>query len=530
MKKYLLSAFGLLIAHNTAFAVVPESYVLPAPDSETVSQLIVKLDPSEGASNGRVMTQSAMSDLMAVGGMPLEYKRPMSGGSHVLTLPFPMTEWQAEEFAENLENQGNVTFAEPDRRVYPMAAVTPNDAFYAGSQWHLQDPVVSGYAGAANLPLAWGETQGSSNIVVAVIDTGVLNHSDLSSRFVGGSASASGYDFINDVTTANDGNGRDSDPTDPGDWNPTARINPNCRVSNSSWHGTHVAGTVGAASNNATGVTGVDWNAKLLTARALGRCGGYTSDIIDAIAWSAGISDPNVPNNSNPAKVLNMSLGALGSCPPLLQTAINSAVARGAVVVAAAGNENTNAASLFPANCNNVISVTALTQQGHRESQSNYGTSVDIAAPGEAIYSTHDTSTTSASSSNTYAAYTGTSMATAHVSGVVSLMLAAQPSLSNGAVPAGNVASTVEGLLKTAARSFPATSNCSGSTLCGVGMLDAYQAVIAARNFTVSNTNTGNTGGGGGGGGSDVFSLFSLLLLLLPRFKRHYTNYRRNNT
>ena len=121
-------------------------------------------------------------------------------------------------------------------------------------------------------------------------------------------------------------------------------------------------------------------------------------------------------------------------------------------------------------------------------------------------------------------------MATAHVSGVVSLMFAVQPSLSNGAVPAGNVASTVEGLLKTAARSFPATSNCSGSTLCGVGMLDAYQAVIAARNFTVSNTNTGNTGGSGGGGGSDVFSLFSLLLLLLPRFKRHYTNYRRNNT
>lgn len=96
-----------------------------------------------------------------------------------------------------------------------MAAVTPNDAFYAGSQWHLQDPVVSGYAGAANLPLAWGETQGSSNIVVAVIDTGVLNHSDLSSRFVGGSASASGYDFINDVTTANDGNGRDSDQLIP---------------------------------------------------------------------------------------------------------------------------------------------------------------------------------------------------------------------------------------------------------------------------------------------------------------------------
>ena len=121
-------------------------------------------------------------------------------------------------------------------------------------------------------------------------------------------------------------------------------------------------------------------------------------------------------------------------------------------------------------------------------------------------------------------------MAAAHVSGVVSLMFAVQPSLSNGAVPAGNVASTVEGLLKTAARSFPVTSNCSGTTLCGAGMLDAYQAVIAARNFTVSNTNTGNTGGGGGGGSSDVFSLFSLLLLLLPRFKRHYTNYRRNNT
>jgi serine protease len=462
---------------------------------------------------------------MAVGGMSLEYKRPMSGGSHVLTLPFPMTEWQAEEFAENLENQGNVIFAEPDRRVYPMAAVTPNDTFYAGSQWHLQDSVVSGYAGAANLPLAWGETQGSSSIVVAVIDTGVLNHNDLSSRLIGGNASASGYDFINDVTTANDGNGRDSDPTDPGDWNPTTRIN--CPKYDSSWHGTHVAGTIGATSNNATGVTGVDWNAKLLTARVLGRCGGYTSDIVDAIAWSAGISVPNVPSNGNPAKVLNMSLGALGSCPPLLQTAINSAVARGAVVVAAAGNENTYASTLYPANCNNVINVTALTQQGDREPQSNYGTFVDIAAPGESIYSTHDNGITSANASNTYAAHTGTSMATAHVSGVVSLMLAAQPALSNGAVPAGNVASTVEGLLKSAARSFPATSNCNGTTLCGAGMLDAYQAVIAARNLTVSNnTNTGNTSGGGGGS-LNLPTLFGLILAgILGLQQRH----RRNNT
>ena len=529
MTHYITSTLtvGLLTISTNALGFMSNNYVLPTPDDTNVTQLIVKLAPNEGAANGRVMTQGALSHLIAAGGMPLEYKRPMSGGAHVIKLPFPMTSWQAQEFAATLSAQGNVTFAEADRRVYPMAAVTPNDPDYA-SQWHLQDPT-QGNPGAANLPLAWGEMQNASSITVAVVDTGILNHADLNDNLVSGNTTGSGYDFVSSSTYSNDGDVRDNNPSDPGDWNADTNL---CGITNSSWHGTHIAGTIAAEGNNSQGVAGINWTAKVLNARALGRCGGYVSDVTDAIAWSAGEAIQGVPTNTNPAKVINLSLGSTGACSLSQQTAINTAIARGAVIVVAAGNEAGSISNSSPANCNNVIAVTALLASGDLVNGSNYGTLADIAAPGVNILSTRDTGTQAPTNSNTYSTESGTSMATAHVSGVVSLMFAVQPALSNGAVPAGNVAGTIESLLKTAARSFPATSNCSGTTLCGAGMLDAYQAVIAARNLTVSNnTNTGNTSGGGGGGGSsDVFSLFSLLLLLLPRFKRHYTNYRRNNT
>lgn len=318
-----------------------------------------------------------------------------------------------------------------------------------------------------------------------MIDTGVLNHSDLSSRLVGGNASASGYDFITNSTIANDNNGRDSDPSDPGDWNLTA----SCSVRDSSWHGTHVAGTIGAASNNATGVTGVDWYAKLLTARVLGRCGGYTSDIVDAIAWSAGATVPSAPNNTNPAKVLNMSLGGDGACSTSEQTAINTAVSRGAIVVVAAGNENQNVSNSSPANCNNVLSVAALTQNGNKASFSNYGSLIDIAAPGIDIHSTVDSGSTIPTNSNAYANYQGTSMAAPHVAGVVSLMLAAQPNLTNGTIPTANVSAVIESNLKASARPFPSGSTCTTS-LCGAGMLDAYRAVMAVK--TAPTAHAGN--------------------------------------
>src|SRR5262249_18704579 len=139
------------------------------------------------------------------------------------------------------------------------------------------------------------------------------NHPDLAGRYVGG------YDFITNAQVANDGqfttatNDRDPDPSDPGDWITAAESASDffagCPIANSSWHGTHVAGTIGAASGNGTGVAGINWVSKILPARVLGKCGGYLSDIADAIQWSAGLSVPGVPNNPNPARVLNLSLG-----------------------------------------------------------------------------------------------------------------------------------------------------------------------------------------------------------------------------
>ena len=188
-----------------------------------------------------------------------------------------------------------------------------------------------------------------------------------------------GYDFINDVTVSNDGDGRDTDPSDPGDYG--------CG-NGSSWHGTHVSGTIGAASNNGVGVTGVNWVSKILPARVLGVCGGYISDIADAIRWSAGIAVAGVPTNANPARVENLSLGGTEACSNTMQSAINDAVTRGTVVVVAAGNENADASTSEPANCDNVIAVGATTRTGGRASFSNYGSRVTLSAPGTFVLST----------------------------------------------------------------------------------------------------------------------------------------------
>ncbi len=296
-----------------------------------------------------------------------------------------------------------------------------------------------------------------------MIDTGYRPHADLSGRFV------AGYDFIGDTLAANDGNGRDADASDPGDWITSAENSSGyfagCGAGNSSWHGTHVAGTIGAAWNNAAGVAGINAVSKIQPLRVLGKCGGYTSDIADAIRWGAGLSVSGIPANPTPADVLNISLGGSGACSSTFQSAINAAVAAGTVVVVAAGNENTNASSFEPANCSNVITVAATGHTGKRAYYSNYGSTVEIAAPGgdaqlgKTILSTLNAGTT-APGGDSYANYQGTSMATPHVVGVVSLMLSVKPSLT----PA-----QVTSMLQATATPFPGGSTCTTST-CGAGI------------------------------------------------------------
>lgn len=343
-------------------------------------------------------------------------------------------------------------------------SLTPTDPEYS-SQWHYFDTL-----GGINLPSAWAQTTGSSSIVVAVLDTGITAHPDFSGRVL------SGADLISDLSFANDGNGRDTDPSDPGDW-----VNPGdpCYQGQSlpsSWHGTHVAGTIAANANNSTNVVGVNWNSKILPVRVLGKCGGYTSDIADGIRWAVGGSVTGLPVNTNPAKVINMSLGGQGPCTTDMQAAIDYARARQAVVVVAAGNSSANldVTSFAPANCLGVIVVGATNRNGARSYYSNYGEMVDISAPGGdsmgGVLSLTNYGSTSATSNYGTKFMSGTSMAAPHVSGVISLMFS---------VNAGLFPDQISVLLKETARAFSGFSGCSEST-CGAGILNADEAVYQA--------------------------------------------------
>ena len=260
-----------------------------------------------------------------------------------------------------------VDYVEPD--VQMTATLTPADPQYS-LQWHYSEALAG-----MNLPTAWDTADGAAACTVAVVDTGITRHSDLAANVV------PGYDFITNSTDARDGNGRDANPQDQGDWHGAFEC-VGSTGGNSSWHGTHVAGTIAAVTSNGVGVSGVAFKAKVQPVRVLGRCGGTLADIGDAVTWASGGTVSGVPANPTPAKVINMSLGGSGTCGAAYQNAINGAVARGTTVVVAAGNSNANAANYQPASCTNTVVVAASDRQGNRASYSNYGAIVDLTAPG----------------------------------------------------------------------------------------------------------------------------------------------------
>lgn len=420
-----------------------------ADDDDATDQFIVKLrDPSPGQISRSIQEMSASA------AVNLTYSRQMSGSSHVVKIPKKLKKLEAGALAQLIAQHPNVASVEPDSRMHPQ--LLPNDPMYA-QQWHYHE-----LAGGINLPSAWDITTGSSSIVVAVIDTGIRTHADLAGRVL------PGYDFIADLTTANDGNGRDADPSDSGDAG--------CGKSTSTWHGTHVAGTIGAASNNSSGVSGISWGSKILPLRVLGVCGGYTSDIVDALRWASGISIPGAPLNTTPARVANLSLGgANGGCSTTFQNAVNDVTARGTVVVVAAGNSNADASTFEPASCAGVVTVSATGRSGNRSSYSNFGAKVAIAAPGgsgsNGVLSTLNAGQVTPGA-DSYAYYQGTSMSAPHVSGTASLMLSANPALT----PA-----QVKQILLSTARQFPIGTGADCSTaVCGAGIVDAGSAVAAA--------------------------------------------------
>jgi serine protease len=459
-----LAAFGPLAAH-----AAPEDSARTEKIITHTDRLIVKykdaVDNSKGAMPARAMSAARLALVSRAGqqlGATLHALRATATGADVLQLSRTMSLDEAKSLAAELTlRDPDVEYAEPDRIMVPL--FTPNDPMYS-QQWDFYEAKAG-----LNLPAAWDKSTGAG-INVAVIDTGYRPHADLAGQIL------PGYDFITSSTIAGDGNGRDSDASDIGDNTIAGQCGTGMPAQDtaSSWHGTHVAGTIAAKTNNGIGVAGVAYGARIVPARVLGKCGGYTSDIADAIVWASGGTVTGVPVNPNKARVLNLSLGGSGSCDTTTQNAINSARSRGAVVVVAAGNSNVNASNANPASCAGVIAVAAVGRTGGKASYSNYGANVDIAAPGgdsgDGILSTLNAGT-STPAADSYAYYMGTSMATPHVAGVAALMLAKNPNLTPD---------EVEAKLKSTARAFPAA--CSG---CGAGIVDAAAAVNAVSGTTV---------------------------------------------
>jgi serine protease len=392
----------------------------------------------------------------------LRHQRRLAVGAELVRTSEKLDRVSAEALMRRLAADPNVEYVEVDRIMRP--AMVPNDPSYA-NQWHYMAPIAGRYG--INLPTAWDLATGNG-IVVAVLDTGSTQHSDMAGRTV------AGYDFIADAWMANDGNGRDNDSSDPGDGVAANACGGNHPADSSSWHGTHVAGTIAAATNNGSGVAGVAHGARVQHVRVLGRCGGYTSDIADGIVWASGGAVAGVPANAMPAKVLNLSLGGGGACDRTSQDAINSATGRGATVVVAAGNDGRNASNYTPSSCQNVVVVGASSTDGVRVIRpdwwsSNYGAAVDLAAPGMDVMSTVNTGL-QAPGAEGYASWDGTSMATPHVAGVVALMQSARP--------AGSLLTPaqVEQLLRASVTVFARATD----QPLGAGIVNADAAVRAA--------------------------------------------------
>ncbi len=433
-------------------------------DALPMDRLIVKFKPDASSQVAKAISgKQAIPALQRLADrLPVAttWQRTIANGSHLVRLQQPRDMAGMRQVIQELMQDPDVAFVEPDLRMFPAA--TPDDSLYA-SQWSLQDPV-----GGIAADLAWDISLGEG-AVVAVLDTGVRRHEDLKANLL------DGYDFVSDAFLANDGNGRDGNPVDPGDGvaaNGCANGIPS-EDQPSTWHGTHVAGIIAAVGFNGIGVTGVAPSASVLPLRVLGRCGGYTSDVADAIYWAAGYSVSGVPANPTPARVINMSLSSTvqSSCSQTYSDAITAARDAGVLVVAAAGNSSDNADLYPPGNCTGVLSVAATNRQGGRAGYSNFGATVDLAAPGgnmtnptsvSGILSTANAGRMEPGADN-YVYYQGTSMAAPHVAGVAALLFAAKPQAE---------VAEVETALKSTARPFPLA--CDG---CGAGIVDAEKAL-----------------------------------------------------
>jgi serine protease len=458
--------------------------------------------------------------------LSVSYARKLAVGSELVRTSRKLDQGEVRALLAQLAADPAVASVQPDYRKYavqdfaPPAALrtnvltaktqafTPDDPDYQQYQWHFFDPI-----GGANVNNAWDIADGTG-VTVAVIDTGITQHPDLDYSLASANV---GYDFISDTLVS----GRTTDDRvaggwDLGDWDNTQPYLQECYGSNnpndggpSSWHGTVVSGEIAELTNNRVGMAGIAYRAKLLPVRVLGHCGGYDSDISDAIEWASGGHVDGVPDLKQPAQVINLSLGGPGKCATGTPeyTAIQHALARGTTVVVAAGNNAADVANFTPASCPGVIAVASNGITGKRAFYSNYGKGVTIAAPGGGIYANDGSSgeqvangfiwqainegTTTpvypASSATAYGGMAGTSQAAPHVAGTVALMVG---TLKAANLPMPSPAQISAMLVKTA-RAFPVNED----RPIGAGIVDADAAVKLA------------LGGDGGGGEEQAIAL-----------------------
>ncbi len=418
-----------------------------------------------------------------------------------------------------------VKFADIDQRRYPHAV--PDDPLFmastnASGQWYMMTPDTStatSDAAATDAVSAWALTQGSTGTVIADVDTGVrFEHPDLQRAGFGGRL-LPGYDFISEdenPTTgaalgtyliANDGDGWDPDPSDPGDWidsadqaNTTLFPAKTCPIADSSWHGTRVMGILGALTNNGVGIAGMTWNPYLLPVRALGKCGGYDSDIITGMQWAAGMSVTGVPDNPFPADIINLSLGGSGECPSDYADVVATLSDAGVMLVASAGNQSGPVDA--PANCSGVLAVAGLRNVGTKVGYSSLGSQIGIAAPAgncvnssgpclKSIDTTSNTGTTVPEDStytNQINPNLGTSFSAPIVTGITALMLAVNGNLTPAQITARIKSSATAFPQPAGLPVCPAVAAGSGEcacpndgTQCGAGMVNARNAVASAQ-------------------------------------------------
>ncbi len=363
--------------------------------------------------------------------------------------------WDTLRAIKQLRQRTDIEYAEPNYQ--RGRTLVPNDQYYP-LQWHY--PLI-------NLPQAWDITTGANNVIVAVVDTGILaGHPDLQGQI------GPGYDFISDTANALDGDGIDPDPGDPGDAG---------AAGNSSFHGTHVAGTIASATGNAIGVAGASWATTLMPLRVLGLNGGTSYDIVQAVRYAAGLPNDSGSVPAQRADIINLSLGGY-SFSQNEQNVFNQARNQGVLVVAAAGND-ASGSPFYPASYAGVISVSAVDINRQAAPYSNFGPLIDLTAPGgdtstdingdgypDGVLSTGGDDS-SGTVQYTYRFLQGTSMAAPHVAGVLALMKATTPALA----PADVDNLIINGQM-TSDLGAPGRDN-----LYGYGLIDAHKAVVAAQ-------------------------------------------------